>query len=281
MKKVIILKGLPASGKSTYAKELVDKNPGMYKRVNKDDLRAMLDNGKWSKDNEKFVLQIRDKIILEGLEGGKHIIVDDTNLAPKHENRIKQLVKGKAEVETKFFEIDIEEAIERDLKRPVSVGEKVIRSMYNQFLKPANDIYLPNLNNPMAYIFDIDGTLAKMKDRSPYDWDRVDEDETKEDTVIILNTLREAGFKIIIFTGRDGVCEPKTRGWLYDNGISFDEFHIRKAGDTRKDAIVKKEMFDKVKDKYNILGVFDDRNQVVEMWRSLGLTCFQVAEGNF
>ena len=81
MKKVYLTKGLPGSGKSTWAKEMVSKNPNSYKRVNKDDLRAMLDNGKHSEDAEKFILNVRDSIILLALENGKHVIVDDTNLA--------------------------------------------------------------------------------------------------------------------------------------------------------------------------------------------------------
>lgn len=52
MLKIILCKGLPASGKSTWTRELIDKNPEKYKRINKDDLRAMLDNGKWSNKNE-------------------------------------------------------------------------------------------------------------------------------------------------------------------------------------------------------------------------------------
>ncbi|MFN5657022.1 MAG: AAA family ATPase, partial [Pseudanabaena sp.] len=50
--------GLPASGKSTWAKEKVNKSPNIIKRVNKDELRAMLDNSYFSKGNEKFVLDI-------------------------------------------------------------------------------------------------------------------------------------------------------------------------------------------------------------------------------
>ncbi|MFP5226446.1 MAG: AAA family ATPase, partial [Acidobacteriota bacterium] len=65
--------------------------PGAYKRVNKDDLRAMLDSGRWSRENEKMVLQFRDHIIVEALKSGKHVIVDDTNLALKHEGRLRQL----------------------------------------------------------------------------------------------------------------------------------------------------------------------------------------------
>ena len=90
MLKMIMTKGLPASGKSTWAKKMIDNNPGVYKRANKDDLRMMLDNSKWSKSNEKFVLQIRDEIILQSLVNGKHVIVDDSNFAPIHLERMKQ-----------------------------------------------------------------------------------------------------------------------------------------------------------------------------------------------
>ena len=58
--------------------------------------------------------------------------------------------------------------------------------------------------------------------------------------------------------------------------------HMRRAGDARKDSVVKRELFDAhVRDRYNVRRVYDDRNQVVDMWRSLGLACLAVAEGNF
>ena len=281
MKKVIILKGLPASGKSTWAKEQIDNNPGRYKRVNKDDLRAMVDNNKWSRDNEKLIIKLRDSIILTSLEQGKHVIVDDTNLHEKHEKHIKQLVKGKAKVEEKFFDITVEEAILRDLNRSRSVGKDVIMRMYNQFLKPEVEQYQPNSEKPPAYIFDIDGTLAKMEDRSPYDWHKVKTDRQNIPVVKVLKAIQYMGYKIIIFTGRDGVCEKDTKDWLALSGIEYDQFDIRSEGNRENDAIIKKAMFDKIKDKYQVLGVFDDRNRVVEMWRDIGLTCFQVAEGDF
>ena len=57
---------------------------------------------------------------------------------------------------------------------------------------------------------------------------------------------------------------------------------MRKTGDNRKDAIVKREIYEThIKDKYQVDYVLYDRNQVVEMWRSLGLTCLQVADGDF
>lgn len=57
---------------------------------------------------------------------------------------------------------------------------------------------------------------------------------------------------------------------------------MRKSGDMRKDSIVKREMFDEhIRGRYNVNFVLDDRNQVVELWRSMGLTCLQVADGDF
>lgn len=278
MKIVTILKGLPASGKSTWAKQMVKDNKGSIKRINKDDLRNMLDVSVWSRDNEKFILNVRDDLILKSLEAGKHVIVDDTNLHPKHEERIRKLVKGKAKVVVHNFDVDVEECIARDLKRTASVGEKVIRDMYSKFLKPEDttEKYVGNPENPPAYIFDIDGTLALMKDRSPYDWHRVGEDDLNIPVAGILSDVRYADVKIIIFTGRDGVCKKDTLDWLRAYNIAFDYFDIRPEGNTEKDSIVKKRMFDKIKDKYNVIGVFDDRKQVKQMWVDMGLFVFDV-----
>ena len=74
MPKVTICRGLPASGKSTWAK----KQDAV--RINKDDLRDMLDNGKWSGKREKLVLDTRDSIMVKALRQGRNVIIDDTNL---------------------------------------------------------------------------------------------------------------------------------------------------------------------------------------------------------
>jgi len=141
MKTIYLLKGLPASGKSTWAKQKVAENPNI-KRVNKDDLRAMLDNSRWSKTNEKFVLKLRDHIITESLNDGFHVIVDDTNLHPKHETQMRQLAKEcNAKVEIVNFETSLEECIERDSKRPNGVGKEVIVSMFDRYINNKLDHY--------------------------------------------------------------------------------------------------------------------------------------------
>lgn len=287
--KLLMLKGLPASGKSTYAKELAANG---YVRVNKDDLRAMLHSSKWSKQNEKQVLQIRDQIVSDSLAAGKSVVVDDTNLAPKHSERLKELAKQYgATFETKFFDTPIEECIKRDLGRQNSVGEKVIRDMYKQFLAPPVQGYTPPEGKPTAILCDIDGTLAHGINvtRKPYEWDKVDTDTLDETVAGILRRYwsedpmnDEQEPQIIMLSGRDGSCRGLTQDWLHKHGVRYDALIMRPEGDKRKDYVVKQELFEQhIRNNYRVLFVLDDRNQVVEMWRNLGLKCLQVADGDF
>ena len=279
--KILMLKGLPASGKSTYAKELVSKNHN-WVRVNKDDLRAMMNNGEFSGKLEKQVVKTEREIAENALKLGKNVVIDDTNFNPTHEEYFRQLAKTyKAEFEIKFFDTPLEICMVRDNKRLNGVGEMVIRKMYNQYLKPQPAVYEHNKNLRTAIMCDIDGTLAHMIDRSPYDWGRVDTDEVDLTIKNLLDVLKDKYF-IILVSGRDEVCREKTEKWLRGNDITYGMLLMRPENDIRKDSIVKRELFERyIRDYYNIEFVLDDRNQVVEMWRSLGLKCLQVAEGDF
>lgn len=290
MKKVIICRGLPASGKSSWAKDFVFKNPNQYKRINMDDLRAMFDNSYQSNGNEKFMKKMRDILIIETLKDGKSVISDNTHLSPKSVNHIKQLVEkfnkdnnDNVQVEIKFFDASVEECIKRDLKRQNSVGEKVIREMYDMFIAPKIEPIIQDINLPKAILVDIDGTVADKGERSPYDWASVGGDTPKTNVINIVNHLSEK-YKIIFFSGRDEVCRDQTIEWL-SNNLKCGEFelYMRQQNDNRKDSIVKKEMFDKyIRDKYFIESVIDDRQQVVDMYRKeIGLTVMQVDYGNF
>lgn len=290
MKTVLICRGLPASGKSSFAKELVSQNPNQWKRVNLDDLRDMFDNSHQSKGNEKFVKAMRDLLIIEALKDGKNVISDNTHLSPKSVAHIKQLVQkfnidnnDNVQVTIRFFDVPVEECIKRDLKRPNSVGSKVIMQMYNQFLAPKSVTLIQNPTLERAILVDIDGTVATMSDRSAFDWKRVGEDFPKNNVIAIIKSLVAQGYKLIFFSGRDSVCRNETIAWLNEHVSEQYDLYMRPEGDNRKDSIVKKEMFDKyIRDKYYIEAVFDDRNQVVDAWRKeIGLTCMQVDYGDF
>lgn len=298
MPKLIMTKGLPASGKTTWAKEQVKNGNGRVKRVNKDDLRAMIDCGQWSKHNEQQILDIRNKIIDYYLGRGYDVIVDDTNLAPKHEETLRGFTMDdqySAAFEIKdFTDVKLKTCLERDAERPNSVGEQVIRTMYNSFIRKKGHVaqyvkppYSEDL--PNCIIVDIDGTLAHMTDRSPYDYTKVDTDIVDENVrdIVLRYSHRDMMEEIpdtyiLIVSGREDACRAETEKWLADNRIPYDEFYMRKAGDGRNDAIVKKEIYDTyIKPRFNVRFVLDDRDRVVEMWRKEGLKVLQVAEGDF
>jgi predicted kinase len=282
MKRILVLVGLPASGKSTFANELLLKEPGQWVRSNKDSLREMAHASRWSGGNERFILRLRDQIILMALEDGKHVIVDDTNFG-KHIDHIRELVKGLAvvEVNDSFLQVSTEECIRRDLLRPKSVGKGVILEMYRKYVEvlPPMPVYDSALSD--AIIVDMDGTLSLLNGRSPYDASTCDRDPANQpvlDTVL----LWQKSVKVIIMSGRTDDCRPQTEKWLAQHGVEATDIFMRATGDQRKDSIVKQELFDRhILNKYNVKFVLDDRKQVVQMWRGLGLTVFQVAEGDF
>lgn len=135
MKKIIMTKGLPASGKSTWAKQYQMENPNTV-RVNKDELRSMLHNGVHSKGRESFVLEVRDFIVETALADGHDVIVDDTNFHSKHKNALWRIAaKYNAILKVQdFTDVPLEVCIERDKNRPNSVGENVIRGMFNLYI---------------------------------------------------------------------------------------------------------------------------------------------------
>lgn len=136
-------------------------------------------------------------------------------------------------------------------------------------------------NLPEAFIFDIDGTLAKMNGRSPYDYSQVKTDVLNMPIFKIYRAIKAASYKILVFSGRDGGCRPDTEEWLKENGIEYDELRMREAGNRENDSIIKKRMYDEISKNYDVVAVFDDRDRVVHMWREIGLTCLQVDYGNF
>lgn len=282
MKTLTITKGLPGSGKTTWAKEEQKKDPNLV-RVNKDELRSMLHNSVHSKGREDFVLMTRNFITSEALASGHNVIIDDTNFNKHHEQILREIAKQhKANFKVMAFtDVPIEECIKRDLKRQNSVGERVIRQMYNQYLKPKPEP-TPEINFdlPFAVICDLDGTLALFGDKNPYDRDFL-QDELNPAVAHVIWKLGEY-IHLIIVSGRNDKFRDSTKEWLKKNSITYSALHMRKDGDDRKDSIVKTEIYEnEIKGKYNINYVLDDRDQVVEMWRSKGLPCLQVAPGDF
>ena len=151
-------------------------------------------------------------------------------------------------------------------------------------------------------IFDLDGTLAIIdkrrikagktadgKETKKMDWDAFNDplniklDEPNEPVIKMAQLFAEDGFNIVILSGRSDKTERTTRSWLSRNRVPFHKLVMRphKTMNFVPDDILKKDMLDKHADINDIFMVVDDRQKVVDMWRSLGLTVFQVAPGNF
>lgn len=263
---------------------LVEEHPSEYKHISKDNLRAMFNGGKWSKTNEKFILHIRDELILQTLGYGCSVIVDDTNLHPKHEKALRNLAKTYPNVTFEIIDktdVPLKELFARNEYREERVPDKVIKDMYRDFIevKPKPVRQNPTLSS--AYQYDLDGTLALFGDANPYDRD-FSYDKVNYPVFDQLRMQQNAGYKIIILSGRNGENEGVTKEWLSKNGIHPDLFIMRKVGDRRKDYEIKEEMFrEYVLPKYYVEAIYDDRDQAVNKWRDMGLVCFQVARGDF
>lgn len=273
MQKILILQGLPSSGKSTFARELMAKEPNKWKRINKDLLREMCDCGKWSRENEDAIIQVRNSLIETYIFMGFNVIVDDTNFAPKHIKTIMEIGEDcDVDVSCEFIDTPVYECIERDaLRGEKSVGKKVILDMYRRYLQKPPKPILRDSSLEDAILVDIDGTLAYKGDRDIFDYTKVIDDTPNENLIRIINTIPACD--IIILSGRDDDSRSQTEDWLKKNGVIFNSLYMRSAGDRRADYIVKGELYKEyIEGKYNIVGVFDDRPQVInKLWKPLGL----------
>lgn len=289
---LIVLRGLPASGKSTWAKQQVLQGNGSIVRVSKDSLREMLDNSTFSKERERLIVAARDALVETYLAAGKTVIVDDTNYAPVHEQTLRGIAaKHGAELVVREFTVPLHVCIERDAQRALPVGEKVIRRMANQWLTEAEKrvpLRKFEIDRMPAIIVDIDGTLALKRHRDIYDGSRCAEDEPNRDVVMLVSdwaASHENSGEIIFVSGRSAEWRDETADWICKNLAMFDvrwSLFMRPRGDNRPDDVVKKEIYDAhIRDVYNVLFVLDDRDSVVRMWRDQGLTCLQVWWGAF
>lgn len=291
--------GAPGSGKTTWSKEFLSKNPSWVK-IGRDDFRFMLRN--------QPVLEFKEEVLVtdlvfttaqKALSKGFNVILDNTHCRKSYINQVVEALGEFADIEFMYFECSIEKCIERDLVREKRVGELVIRKMFKDLTIMLDSFDFTTIKKrkrkridyslawkkdlPNAIICDIDGTLAHMGNhRGPFDWKKVGLDDPDYPIIEAMKAWKNYGTKIILASGRDGSCREETIEWLKAADVPFDELFMRPVNDFRKDSIIKKEIFEnEIKDKYNVIMVYDDRDQVVELWRSLGLKCAQVEPGMF
>lgn len=173
-----------------------------------------------------------------------------------------------------------------------------------QRIRPArpDPVYLQQeTDKPSVYVFDMDGTLALLGGRNPYDASQCDLDPPHAPVVAMARRLSypehysaqqratnaitpglNPHSHVVIVSARFEKVRAQTERWLVNHGIAYRALFMRTDGDNRKDALVKAEILrDFLLPNFRVETVFDDRDRVVEMWRWFGIPAFQVQPGDF
>jgi predicted kinase len=311
--KLSITVGLPGSGKTTRAKEINHSDPDKVVLVSRDDLRKFLydEEGILSSAKETQITNVQKWLVKDSLKRGKHVIVHDMNLRERYRKMWAEIAHdcGATFEIIDCTQVPIEHCICNDIIRKDRgdrfVGEQVIRDLAKKFkntlqadkfkpykLYPSEAFsepvsyekveWVPGL--PKAIIVDVDGTVADCTGvRSPYDETKYHLDKPKSDVIDLVRALHyELGYRVIFVSGRHKDGYRVTEEWLFEHvKVPIEGLFMRYERGT-EDSVIKAELFNRhIRGNYNIVAVFDDRDRVVEMWRSLGLLVCQVAKGDF
>lgn len=278
-----MLRGLPASGKTTLARQLV-KDTGNTGRINRDDLRAMLFESAWTGKREEVVIACEKAIANILFLHGMSAVVDDTNLSQKHRDMWGNVAKESGQhFNVQALDADMATCIDRDSKRHPGVGRPVIERLALQ-----NGVI--EWDERPIILCDLDGTLADGRHREHLvsgekkDWDAYFA-LCGYDTPIVpvfrwVQALSE-DHTICIVSGRSDAYWKETMLWfqgLSMNGLPLriDHIFMRAASDHRPDTLIKAD-FLKHLPKDKIAFALDDRPIVIrEVWRANGIKVYPV-----
>lgn len=286
------MQGLPASGKSTRAEELL-REMGNAVRINKDLLRTMLHFDNFTGKNEGLTRDAARTLAKTFLSKNLNVIIDDTNLNEGTLQSWKDLgMEAGAKIEIiDLTDVNVQECVYRDSLREKQVGGTVIKNM-------ALRAGILNFTEKNVVLCDIDGTIADTTHRlhyvtkpegAPDDWKKdwkgffseMGNDGVRRDVQKMLIELYNQGKTIIFMSARPESYKEVTLKWLADNNLSFAYTLImRRTNDKRPDTETKREMFEQhFPDKSVIHTVFDDRPSVVRLWQEMGLNVVDVGAG--
>ena len=303
-RKLILCRGIQASGKSTWAKAWAKEDPEHRVRFNNDDIRNMLGEY-WVPSREGMVTELKRSFACEATRKGYDIVVDNMNLNPKEvgwwEDVISvanSITKFEYELEFKDFWTPVDECIRRDAMREQPMGAKVIKDTwrrYQTFIIKEN--IKKSLENkvkyvaglPTAIIADMDGTLSLNTTGRPFYGDGAAEGMlTDIENGAVVASVRAMcdgiDAELIVLTGREDTPEIRkaTYDWLDEHYLLPDKLLMRPKGDYSPAQECKRAIYKKyIEGNYNVLAVFDDSQKCVDMWREEGLTCFQPNDGKF
>ena len=312
---MLILSGLQGSGKSTYAKKLLEDNPYHWVRVNWDTQRRLTPNYRFSKESERKIKEESYDQVKQAALADQNVVIDNMNLSDSH---VAQWTRLGSElgyhIHLQRMNTSVQECVLRDAQRtgPDFIGRAVIErtALWNGLVD-----FHPNKK---IVIIDVDGTLmdcshrrASKEKKCPAckngymttfigvdpcpkcngsgialgtDWstfyrhDLIENDVPRYPVVEWARELYK-DYTTLIVSGRPTDVGKPTVNSLAKAGVPYHHIFMRNAGDFRDDTIVKKEILEKILDKVPLSRIafsIDDRNRVVDMWRENGVKCYQV-----
>ncbi len=298
---LLVLVGAPGAGKSTFAKYHLRTHLN-WARVCRDDFWQMHFSQSFLSDlDEQMITRMIDAAIESLLVHKTSVIADATHTKREYLDDYIRKFGHLADVSFKVFEGTAEVLHKRCKARYAETGKFIPATAIDKHIghlehlkqkfdfaareqrQRQNVTMQQDKTLPKAILCDLDGTLALLNGRNPFDASTCDADLLNEPVANVLRNYKQLGFTIILLSGREDRYKTPTLQFLEQHGIVYDRLLMRKENDGRKDAIIKRELFDaEIAGKYFIEFILDDRNQVVNMWRDeLKLPCFQVYYGDF
>jgi len=298
MPNIIIVVGPPGCGKSIWASLYVENHKA--KRLNRDDFRSSMQNGKYTDFDEKVIKRIRNYAVESWLQTGYDVVVDDTNLTPDVFPEMQRIARRVGDTGVREHVINTERGVcwyNNTHRSKGVVPEQDWNKLWllythyqkhDEYFAPPRQIqtemYLNEYHDselPHCVIVDLDETLALHPyRRDPYDHSNIPNDLPN---MPLVDTLHRSEDAIIIVTGRSEISKDATEDWLAKHGIEYDHLYMRsKDEETEHDFKIKKDIYDRyIKDKYFVTAVYEDRERLVELWRDLGLFVYQVIFGRY
>ena len=234
---------------------------------------------KFNKKSERKVTDIQYQQIQEAAASNQDIIIADTNINPKTRQKLTATLQGLGyKVEEKVFKTSVWNCLSNNFDRVDEVPESVIWDQWQSlniqcFL---NEDIIPT---DRVVVCDIDGTIAAMGERSPYDYTKVHLDTVRREVALAaLGICEGVGAEIVFVSGRELICRRETYDWLSKNVTTEFTLFMRPIKDNRPDTEIKREIYETFLEDKEIVAVFDDRPCVVDMWNDLGLPVFAVAD---
>lgn len=292
----ILTRGLPGSGKSTWAKQWVTQAPNRV-RVNRDDIREELYgkeyHGNQKKEAEEKVTQVEHTRIQRALKEGKSVVSDNMHVNPRF---LKAFYRMSEQTGVKLghrdFPVSVEEAIRRNHLRERQVPDDIIRKIAREHLGPNGEFhYFDGDYEPRPFvkpterragiIVDLDGTAVDVRPIRHYvrgkyrNFDMFHRSsyfcEPNPEVMEMIKDAQDRDIPIIIVSARQEKYREVSELWLNKYGVNFDNMYLRPQEDTRPDYFVKHDILKEIRKDYDILRAIDDNPNVRDVWVKNGI----------